>query len=483
MFKRLCLSVGISAVLLFGVFVVAWESPTADAQIAIANPDLGYGFNVAAWDIAKVQELGFNWVKVFDVPNERLAVKVMFRIDVDSADAGNLPGVAQRVRGFAENNGDYIDAYEIGNEVNLDASYGWKTAPEADKYVDVLCTAYDEIKKYDPTAIVISAGLAPTGRVTGNWEGHAGHNGLYQDDHEFAREMLDAIKAKSQTCFDAVGYHNYGFAAAYDATPPELGAPNVGDCVNGFCFRGAERIYDIMVEKGFGDSKVWTTEFGWIVRPEDVDKSDCRPTLEAQGRAWQLVTLQEQADNIAGAYDYAAKNWPWMGGLILFNLNFNKAPWFSRCEQMTFYSVEDRPAEMALKELKKAYEYVIPEPKPVVRQSGQWSALILASDQPYTMTGSLMISNTGNAPLTYTVTVSGFENIPPTLTGNLFSVITGNESGMLNYTVTAGSLVTGTYTGYVTLAVDPAAEGFPKSYEFRLTIADKIYPIYLPMIE
>lgn len=473
MFKRLCLLVGISAMLLFAVFVAGWGASEAKAQVTIANPDMGYGFNVAAWDIAKVQELGFNWIKVFDVPNERLSVKVMFRIDVDSADANNLPGVAQRAGGFAENHGDYIDAYEIGNEVNLDASYGWKTSPEADKYVDVLCTAYDEIKKHDPTAIVISAGLAPTGRVTGNWEGHSGHAETHQDDHEFLREMLDAMQAKGQTCFDAVGYHNYGFDQPYDASP---------DCVNGFCFRGVEKIYDIMVEKGYGDNQVWTTEFGWIIDPTHVDLADCVSEPQFKGREWQFVTLQQQADNIAGAYDYAAKNWSWMGGLILFNLNFNKAPWFKDCEQMRFYSVEDRPAETALKELKKAYEYVIPEPIPAVEQSGQWSALILSSEQPYSMTGSLTISNTGNAPLTYTVSISGFDNIPPTLTGNLSSVITGNESGMLNVMVTATNLVTGTYTGYVTVALEPTAEGFPKTYEMRIAIADKLYPIYLPVI-
>ena len=84
-----------------------------------------------------------------------------------------------------------------------------------------------------------------------------------------------------------------------------------------------------------------------------------------------------------------------------------------------------------------------------------WLALILASDQPYTMTSSLIVSNTGNAPLTYTVTISGFENIPPTLTGDQFLVITGNESGSLNLAVTASSLLTGTYAGNVTVAVEP----------------------------
>lgn len=473
MVKRIFIVGSLSLSLLSVVILIGWQPQEAEAQIAIANPDMGYGFNVAAWDTGKVQELGFNWIKVFNPPGDKQPVNVMYRIDVDSSDVGNLPGVATRVRNVAQNNGDYIDAYEIGNEVNLDASYGWKTAPEADKYVEVLCTAYAEIKAYDPTAIVISAGLAPTGRVTGDWNGRDGHNGFYQDDHGFLREMLDAVTAKGEPCFDAVGYHNYGFDKAFDADP---------DCVNGFCFRGVEKIYDIMVEKDFGDSKVWTTEFGWIVNPNEVGKPECEQTLIDQGRDWQMVTLEEQSENIAGAFDYAAKNWEWMGGLILFNLNFNKAGYYSNCEQMTFYSVQDRPAETALKELKKAYEYTIPEPVPMVERSGEWSALILASDQPYTMTASVHISNTGDAPLTYTVLISGFDNIPPTLSGNLGSMITGGESSMLNFSVSANDLITGKYTGQVTVNVEPAAEDFPKTYELRLVIADKIYPFYLPLI-
>ncbi|MEM8862181.1 MAG: hypothetical protein AAGD96_28000 [Chloroflexota bacterium] len=423
--------------------------------------------------MAKVQELGFNWVKVFNTPGDRLPVNVMFRLNADSSHLNNIQNFRDEMRNAAVNSGEYIDAYEIGNEVNLDASYGWTSAPEADQYVELLCAAYEEIKAVDPTAIIISAGLAPTGRVTGNWEGHAGHNGLYQDDHEFLREMLDAVTAKGQTCFDAVGYHNYGFDKPYDTSP---------DCENGFCFRGVEKIYDVMVEKGYGDSQVWTTEFGWIVNPEEVDKPDCVQTLVDQGRGWQMVSLQEQSDNIAGAFDYAAKNWEWMGGLILFNLNFNKAGYYSRCEQMTFYSVEDRPAETALKELPKAYEFVQPEPIPVVTQSGQWSALITADQQPYTMTAKLTISNTGDAPFTYTISISDTQGITPTVIGELSAVVSATSSTELEFEVAAISLVTGSFSSQVSLNTEPALEGYPQLFDIQMVVADRIFSTYLPAI-
>ena len=461
--------------MLSALVVAGWEFPSppkVGAQGTFANPDMGYGFNVAAWDVEKVEELGFTWVKVFNTPGSRLPVKVMIRLNADSTHMGNIEGFKSEVRNAAQNSGAYIDAYEIGNEVNLDASYGWTTAPEADRYVELLCAAYAEIKAYDPDSIVITAGLAPTGRVTGNWNGRLGHNGLYQDDHEFLREMLDAVTAKGEPCFDAVGYHNYGFDKAFDVSP---------DCENGFCFRGVEKIYDVMVEKGFGDSKVWTTEFGWIVHPNDVGKPDCTQTLIDQGRGWQMVGLQEQSDNIAGAFDYAARNWEWMGGLILFNLNFDQAGYYSRCEQMRFYSVQGRPAEIALRDLPKAYNEVIPKPIPWVYPSGSWSGLALVAE-PVVMTGTLKVENAGDAPFTYTISVDSGMSLVPTIKGLSSSVMEpGSETTV--YIVTDSSAYgVGTYDGKVTLSTEPADSDFPAEYLIKLTVADEIRRTYLPNI-
>ena len=62
----------------------------------------------------------------------------------------------------------------------------------------------------------MSAGLAPTGRVTGDHNGHPGHDGSKQDDRQFLIELLDN---GGGACLDAVGYHPYGFSADYDAVP------------------------------------------------------------------------------------------------------------------------------------------------------------------------------------------------------------------------------------------------------------------------
>ena len=126
-FKRIALLFGF--LILAAALLVRVEAAPAAPAFNPVNTDLGYGFNVAAWDIGLLENLGFDWVKVFNAPGSRLPVSVLLRIDVQAnVGEGALRGT---VRGIAQNNGAYIEAYEIGNEVNLDASYGWGTSPDA----------------------------------------------------------------------------------------------------------------------------------------------------------------------------------------------------------------------------------------------------------------------------------------------------------------------------------------------------------------
>lgn len=98
------------------------------------------------------------------------------------------------------------------------------------------------------------------------------------------------------------------------------------------------------------------------------------------------------------------------------------------------------------------------------------------------MTGLIAISNTGDAPLTYTVSITGFESITPTVTGNMTRTITGGVGEVLSFQVVASNLVSGTYSGQVVVQMAHAAEGYPKIYDFRLVVADNLYPVYLPLI-
>ncbi len=246
-------------------------------DVPTAVTEFGYGFNVASWDITRLQDMGFNWMKVFNGPGSRLPVKVLLRVDANAGHINDISGFGDSIAALAQAQKGYVDAYEIGNEPNLDASYGWTAAPVAADYAALLCEAYGRIKAIDPAAKVISAGLAPTGRVIGTWNGHPGHNGLYQDEREYFKAFL---AAGGGSCLDGVGYHPYGFSADFAAEPDvDLGTPETY-CVNGFCFRGVEKIYEIMQANSLGHKTVWATEFGWIVNPP----SNCLSDPGWQGR-------------------------------------------------------------------------------------------------------------------------------------------------------------------------------------------------------
>ncbi len=447
-----------------------WGSLRTARTTAAAN--LGYGFNVAAWEIPLMQEMGFNWIKVFNPPGSRLPVQVLLRVDAHAADMGNLAGYGAWLHALALEQAGFVDAYEIGNEPNLDAAYGWAAPPNAADYAALLCVAYANIKSADPQAKVISAGLAPTGRVQGNWNGHPGHNGLYQDEREF---FLEFLAAGGGNCLDGVGYHPYGFSADFDAVPDLPSADPTQNCANGFCFRGTEKLYELMAANGLGHKSVWATEFGWLVIPPD----HCLSDGSWNGRLWQLVTEAKQASNLVGAFQYAAANWPWMEAMFVFNLNFNTAPYYPECEHMRYYAVRHRPAEQALREMPKA------TPQPQGELLVQPAALHLAigvAEQPFAATIPLHLQNVGTLAFTYTAVVSA----PAPLSLALL-----NPTGLLppGESVEAGLMLAvdgqppGVLTGALTVTAVPTTTlGTPAQIPVMLHIFAEVYRAYLPII-
>ena len=371
---------------------------------------------------------------------------------------------------LASNSGANIDAYEIGNEVNLDASYGWNAPPVAADYAELLCVAYSNIKAADPTAIIVSAGLAPTGRVQGNWQGHPGHNGQYQDEREYLREFLAAGGAD---CLDALGYHPYGFSADFDAQPDTASSDPTQNCTNGFCFRGTEEIYAIMEANGLGGVKVWATEFGWIVDPPSACQSDPR----WQGRQWQIVSEQKQASNLRGAFEYAEANWPWMGAVIIFNLNFNAPGWYDECEPMRYYAVQGRPAESALRDMPKN-PAAIPASLQISPNSLLW--LVDVDEQPFTRTLSLKTANGGWKTLAYTVTVDSSAAVVPTI-GNGAATLPPTAENEVLVTVSSSGRPAGIYRGWLTVFASPGTLGAPLDMPIEVHLLEQVNRQYLPV--
>ncbi|GAB4265255.1 MAG: hypothetical protein Kow0080_05240 [Candidatus Promineifilaceae bacterium] len=464
--------------LTLGLFWQVLPGRQAAADTAVTYPtaypdQFGYGFNVASLDFVKVQSIGFNWIKLFSAPGYRLPVNVLLRVDANSSHLNNLSAFANDMTNLATSQKGYVDAYEIGNEPNLDASYGWTTAPVAADYAALLCTAYNSIKAVDPDAIVISAGLAPTGRVSGNWNGHAGHNGLYQDDREFLKEFL---AAGGGNCLDAVGYHNYGFSADYDTPPDTNGGTGPTNCSNGFCFRGVEVIHDIMLNYGLTDKQVWTTEFGWIVEPP----SHCLQDASWSGRLWQIVSEQKQADNLVGAFQYARANYPWVGGMIVFNLNFNLAG-YAECEQMRFYGVQGRPADAALTAMPKDYSVLLPRRLSVLPLA--WTRLVTPDDLPVSAALPITLKNAGSEAFDWGVTAVSGTNLTVTVEAayTAGTLGAGGETAV-PVTITSAIAGTGPYSATVTITATHPTTGAPVDIPFQVLVVDTIYQTFLPAI-
>jgi PKD repeat protein len=317
---------------------------------------LGYGANIASADHAiSLTVMGFDWAKGFVRWNEAgkgpnynwVAVDnqlrefvprlrhVLLRLDgPPPAGVGNPPVSAADLsafRSFAQALASHLSAvwriqgletaaYEIWNEPNLD--YEWGGHPNAAQYTALLKAGYEGLKAGDPQAIVVSAGLATTG---GSARDLALARQLYNaieviPDLTFLRTMYNS---GAKGYLDALGSHPYGGRDAPDTPPGAASGP--------IYFRRAEEQHNVMLAYG-DDSPVWATEFGWVL------KTDCH----LGEHEWMEVSEAQQAEYLAAAYAYADENWPWMGPMLLFNLDFGTCTWYDWCDPMRWYSITYR---------------------------------------------------------------------------------------------------------------------------------------------
>jgi polysaccharide biosynthesis protein PslG len=177
-----------------------------------------------------------------------------------------------------------IAAYQIWNEPNLDREWGNKP-PDAAGYVELLRLCSEAIRAADPNAIIISAGLSPTG---------------VQNDRAHRDDIyLDAMyRAGFQQYVDVVGVHTPGFTA------PQVGPDDTADGRGRWAaFRRIEDLRKIMLMYGDEARQMAILEFGYTL--------DNRPNSDY---AWFAVDEDTRARYMVEAYQYAYANWrPWVG--------------------------------------------------------------------------------------------------------------------------------------------------------------------------
>jgi hypothetical protein len=285
---------------------------------------------------------GFDWIKIYEDELTRLPAgawgyHVLLRVNALGYPA-SISSYVQHVIDLVRANAARLTAIEIGNEPNLYWSWGGQDV-NPENYARLLCQTRSALKAIAPNLIVVSAGLAPSGRVPAG-------NTRVMDNRVFTQRMLDTMQSEfpaQYPCFDAFGAHPQGYPYAPEIDASQL-PPN--DNGNDFRFRATEWYRELLVSRGLSDRPIWLTEFGYLRNPEAdpwwTDNSHstygfCNAAPEFDYFRWMVVSEAQQADYLVRAFQYADANWPWLGPIFVWNLDWNN--WDSDCDQKKFFSI------------------------------------------------------------------------------------------------------------------------------------------------
>jgi hypothetical protein len=277
---------------------------------------LGYGTNAASTTgMLKTAEMGFQWVRVYypeqAAEAEQYGLKALLLIGWEYA-LTDVQTWGDSVYDLVSRYRGRISAYQICNEPNLAEMWHQSKYAEPVEYVAYLREAYLRAKQADPNCIIVTAGMAVNG----------GAGDRAMDDVAFFRGMYEA---GAKPYFDVLASHPYGFAyEPEDATSNPI-----------HCFRRVEQVRQVMLEYGDGAKPIWATEFGWIIDPGE----GCQNYDGWPGRWWQRVPAQTQADYLYRAFQYARTNWPWMGVMFVWNMDYDLVPWNDYCDQKSWFAL------------------------------------------------------------------------------------------------------------------------------------------------
>ncbi len=197
-----------------------------------------------------------------------------------------------------------VQAYEIWNEPNLRREWNSTIhSISATSYIELLRVGYTAIKAADPSAVVVSAGLAPTGY-------NDGVNAI--NDRLFLRGLYTAGLASTS---DAVGAHPQGWANPPDALccAPAVGVETHYQDPSFYFLNTLNDYRQIMVDNQDGGTAIWVTEFGWGTS-EDAD-----PPSETNIFV-SYTSLEEQASYLPRGFELGAEL-GFVGPMFLYNLN------------------------------------------------------------------------------------------------------------------------------------------------------------------
>jgi hypothetical protein len=167
-----------------------------------------------------------------------------------------------------------VHAWEIWNEPNL--SIFWEPRADPAAYTKLLKLAYAAIKGVDPSATVVSGGLAPAGNTGG--------------DIEALRFVASMYAHGGKGSFDALGYHPYSYPY-----PPMYKA-------DWNTFYRTPDVHALMASNGDGAKHIWGTETGFPTG------SNSRAVSESTQAAYVTAEIKQWT------------SWNFHGPLIFFSI-------------------------------------------------------------------------------------------------------------------------------------------------------------------
>ncbi|HEX9990048.1 MAG TPA: plastocyanin/azurin family copper-binding protein [Chloroflexia bacterium] len=300
-----------------GLNVWIYDQKPMEGQVTTWMSDLGtkWALHQFSWYQLETEKGKFRWDKIdgaIDALN-KAGIKVILHpvhsppwtwpagVDkitypVNPSDFGHfMSEAAKRYKGK-------VAGYQIWNEPNLAQEAGKYVV--AARYAALLKEGYTAVKAVDPSAIIISAPLTPTGVNNPN---------LAVDDLVFLRRLYAYNGGELRGYFDVLGAHPGSNANPPDTMYPDKPGPGPGwNNHPSFYFKRIEQLRQVMVENGDAEKQMWLTEFGWS-----------STTTPAKGFEYSAQNSEEeQADYIGRAFRMGRDQYPWMGPMLLFQLNF-----------------------------------------------------------------------------------------------------------------------------------------------------------------
>lgn len=339
---------GVQAFLWWNPHIDRWASGETPRELAQVN-EMGFGWvkQEFAWrDIEGIEKGGYDWWRADQIVQavETAGLHLVARIDRQPfwSQRPGSPLTENQPPDRLQDFGDFcgaiaaryhgrIAAYQVWNEPNLSREWGGQP-PDPAGYTALLKVCYEAIKAADPEAIVISAGLAPTGT----------HSAGAVPDTLFLQGMYDA---GASPYFDALGLHAPGYKAPPETSPAEAEARQEYGGGRWFAFRHVEDMRAIMVANGDGSKQVAILELGWTLDQVNPDY------------AWFAVDEQTQAEYLVRAYQYAAAHWrPWIG--LMTTIYLADFTWEAETHEQWWWSIvlpdgTPRPAFYALRDMEK----------------------------------------------------------------------------------------------------------------------------------